>query len=67
MATVTVSAPIRVSPEPVAPLPAVTSTVEPKAAEKGLRTDWAALIIWTVCFGLLGLLHLSDLIASLFR
>jgi len=41
--------------------------VEPKAAEKGLRTDWAALIIWTVCFGFMGVLHLADLIASFFR
>ena len=67
MATVTASAPPRVSPEPVAPLPVVPATVEPKAAEKGMRTDWVALLVWTVCFGSMGLLHLADLIARLFR
>jgi len=67
MATVIASAAPRVSPERVAPLPAVMSTVEPKAANKCLRTDWVALLVWTVCFGFMALLHLADLIGSLFR
>jgi hypothetical protein len=34
---------------------------------KDLWTDWAAMIFWTACFGLMALIHLKDLLVNLFR
>lgn len=69
MATVTASAPPCVDPTPVAagPAPSVPPIVAPAPQEKGLWTDWAAMVFWTVCFGAMALFHLKDLIVSLLR
>jgi hypothetical protein len=67
MATATVEQPRRstVTSAPLAPLP--PPAAEAKPAMKGLATDWAAMVIWAACFGLMALIHLKDLFASLFR
>jgi hypothetical protein len=69
MATVTTTAPPRTvpAPAPAVPLPAAPATAKPKAPEKGLGTDWAAMVFWTLCFAIMALIHLGDLVASLFR
>jgi hypothetical protein len=52
--------------QPSAPAPAATST--PLDSEsKGLATDWAALIVWVLCFAFMALLHLKDLLVCVFR
>jgi hypothetical protein len=44
-------------------------TPKPTAAtgERPLRRDWIALVFWFSCFVFMGMMHLIDLIASLFR
>jgi hypothetical protein len=37
------------------------------AKAKGLWTDWAALLFWAACFGLMAFMHLKDLLVTLLR
>jgi hypothetical protein len=63
MATALKSAPCST----VAAVPSAAPTSQPSTNSKGLATDWAALVIWTVCFAFMALLHLKDLLVSLFH
>jgi len=69
MATVTTAAPSWIGPEPASQPPRAAPPVapEPRVPTNGLRTDWVAMIVWIVCFAFMALLHLADLVSSLFR
>jgi len=40
---------------------------EPAAQERPYWGDWVAMVFWTACFALMGVIYLMDLIASFFR
>ena len=67
MATVTVQPPPRSIALSAPQAPLAPPAVEAEPAVKGLWTDWAAMIFWTACFGLMALIHLKDLLVNLFR
>lgn len=54
-------------PSPATSTAPAASDAQPSTEPKGLASDWAALVIWTSCFAFMALLHLKDLLASLFR
>jgi hypothetical protein len=52
--------------QPSAPAPSVV-TAPLDAESKGLATDWAALVVWILCFAFMALLHIKDLLIYMFR
>jgi hypothetical protein len=44
-----------------------TARSEAAAGERPYWGDWVAMVFWTACFALMGVIHLKDLLVSFFR
>ena len=59
--------PARSSPLPAMAAPSSPAKAASPGEERPYRGDWVAMVVWIVCFTLMGLIHLTDLIVSLNR
>jgi hypothetical protein len=44
-----------------------TTKTKPTTEERAYWGDWVALVFWVTCFVLMGMIHVKDLIVSMFR